>query len=265
VAETSLWAELWLYAAKIAPLFVYPLGLALLLLLFAFGLARHRRAARLVLAVAVLLLWAAASPGVALMLGEQLEAAYPEVAPAEAPSADVAVVLGGVASPLQPTQTVPDFGDAVDRVFMAAALWHAGKVKYVLVSGGNLPWQTHAAPEAAVIAALLRDLGVAPDAIVLEEASATTRENAVNSAALWQQRGFRTGLLVTSASHMPRALAAFRKVGLDLAPVPVDRRAGLTPFRTVFDVLPDSGALHATTSVLKEWIGLAVYRWRGWA
>ena len=106
---------------------------------------------------------------------------------------------------------------------------------------------------------------MAPDAIVIEEASATTRENALNSAALWRDHGFRTGLLVTSASHMPRALAAFHKVGLDLAPVPVDSLVGLQPFRTLFDVLPDSGALNATTSFLKEWIGLTVYRWRGWA
>lgn len=63
---------------------------------------------------------------------------------------------------------------------------------------------------------------------------------------------------------MPRALASFRKAGLDVAPWPADFRGRYPPV-SVFDFLPDASALEITTTAIKEWLGLAVYRLRGWA
>lgn len=90
-----------------------------------------------------------------------------------------------------------------------------------------------------------------------------TRENAINTAVIWRERGC-SGLLVTSATHIPRALASFRKAGLDVAPWPADFRGRYPPV-SVFDFLPDASALEITTTAIKEWLGLAVYRLRGWA
>ena len=78
------------------------------------------------------------------------------------------------------------------------------------------------------------------------------------------QNGIHARLLVTSATHMPRAIASFRKSGLDVAPWPADVRGGYPP-TSVFDFLPDANALEMTTAAIKEWLGLAVYRLRGWA
>ena len=102
--------------------------------------------------------------------------------------------------------------------------------------------------------------------IIVEGNSRNTHENAINTAAIWHDREFHSGLLVTSATHMPRALASFRKAGLDVTPWPADSRGHSYPLvENVFDLLPDVDALAETTTAIKEWLGLAVYRLRGWA
>jgi len=70
---------------------------------------------------------------------------------------------------------------------------------------------------------------------------------------------------VTSASHMPRALAVFRLAGLPVEPSPTDFRVRHPLFDGIFDFLPDPAALGRTTAAIREMIGLAVYRMRGWA
>ena len=115
-------------------------------------------------------------------------------------------------------------GPAGDRVMQAALLWRAGKVQTIIVTGGNLPWARASATDASFAAELLQAYGVPPDSIIVESNSRNTHENAINTAAIWRERHFRSGLLVTSATHMPRALASFRKAGLDVAPWPADFR-----------------------------------------
>jgi uncharacterized SAM-binding protein YcdF (DUF218 family) len=71
-------------------------------------------------------------------------------------------------------------------------------------------------------------------------------------------------LLVTSALHMPRALATFRALGVDTIPAPTDFEAVPQPFHPL-RWLPDAETLAASTQAIKEYLGLWVYRWRGWA
>ena len=67
-----------------------------------------------------------------------------------------------------------------------------------------------------------------------------------------------TWLLVTSAFHMPRSMALFRKAGFDVLPWPVDyRTAGDEGVGLFTDNAIDS--LQATTLGLREWIGLIAY------
>ena len=123
-------------------------------------------------------------------------------------------------------------GHTGDRVMQAALLWRAGKAQTIIVTGGNLPWARSSTTDAGFAAELLQAYGVPPDSIIVESNSRNTHENAINTAAIWRERHFRSGLLVTSATHMPRALASFRKAGLDVAPWPADFR-GHYPLVTV--------------------------------
>jgi uncharacterized SAM-binding protein YcdF (DUF218 family) len=241
--------------------FISPLSFALILGLIALGLAfaRCHDAAPILLAIVLFELWVAAMPAFAGFVTATLEDQYPPVALERAPTADVIIVLGGgIASTLAKV----DFADRLGRAY---ALWQAGKGKTVLISGGNLPWAASDRPEAEFAAALFADKGVPQDSILTEGASSNTYENAVNTAVLWREKGFRTGYLVTTAAHMPRALASFHRAGLDLMPWPAAFQVGRPLVRSVSDLLPDVGALAVTTASVKEWLGLFVYRWRGWA
>lgn len=71
------------------------------------------------------------------------------------------------------------------------------------------------------MAALWRAWGVPEEAILLESESGTTYENALYNRGLLEAHGLKRVLLVTSAWHMPRALATFRSAGIHALPSPI--------------------------------------------
>lgn len=93
--------------------------------------------------------------------------------------------------------------------------------------------------------------------IMFEDKSHNTHENAVFSKALAQPQPGENWLLVTSASHMPRAVGLFRKNGWAVTPYPADYRT--LPF---FEVswAPDFAAhMVRFDDAVKEWAGLIAY------
>jgi uncharacterized SAM-binding protein YcdF (DUF218 family) len=242
-----------LFLAKLLPLFVYPLGAAMLVSILAFALSftNRRRIGQGLLGLALLILWIAATPICANWLNWQLESELAPVSVDALPQSDAMILLGGI-------------GPA-DRIVETLRIYRAGKAPLIVISGGNQPWRAHAVPEAELISDVLVGLGMPISALILETESRNTRENAVNTAAIFKAHGWRTGLLVTSGAHMPRALAAFQKMGISLVPAVTNIYAGPPQFATLLDLLPDANALAHTTSAIKEMIGHGVYRFRGWA
>ena len=251
-----------IYLSKILPLAVYPLGMALVILLCGL-LFRSLNWARTCLLGAFTILWVASLPVVAEWATRTLERQYPAVALGDLPDADVAIVLGGAVQGPRPPRRMIELTDSSDRVLTAARLFRAGKVQRVLVTGGNVPWSPDIVPEANHIRDLLIEWGVPDSAILIAGASRNTYENALDIRALRDSQSFGSALLVTSAAHMPRALAVFKKVGLSVTPATTDVTSVDRP-ATLFDWLPDAGALAMTTSAVKEWLGLGVYRWLGY-
>jgi uncharacterized SAM-binding protein YcdF (DUF218 family) len=99
-------------------------------------------------------------------------------------------------------------------------------------------------------------LGVRDDAIVLEERSLNTEDNALNTARIAHRIGARRILLVTSSLHMPRAMTLFERTGLEVVPVPVPERAVRT---TLLDKwMPSRSALWRSGRALKEYVALVV-------
>jgi uncharacterized SAM-binding protein YcdF (DUF218 family) len=201
---------------------------------------------QVLLGIVLVALWVAATPIFANWLNWRLTSQFSRTLP----EGDVVVLLGGWSA---------------GRIVHALWVYRVGRASCILISGGNLPWLTTRIPEAERIAGFLVDLGVPRSALILETKSQTTRENAINTAAIFKEHGWRSGLLVTSGVHMPRALAAFKKVGLDVTPAPADISVGPLRLGSLLDLLPDAEALAWTTSGIKEMIGLYIYRYRGWA
>jgi uncharacterized SAM-binding protein YcdF (DUF218 family) len=192
-------------------------------------------------------------------LTNQIENQFPQVPIASVAPAQAMVVLGGAVSPPMIGHTEIDLKSAADRVWYAARLFHAGKAPLVLLSGGG-DLERQAFSEARAMAAFLQDLGVPAQAIVMEETSRNTRQNAAFSAALLKARGIEHILLVTSALHMPRALALFNAQGLQVTPAPTDFEASQEPPPGLLAWLPDAGALNGSALAMKELVGLWVER-----
>lgn len=253
--------------SKLLTLIVMPLGIGgLLILLGALGALMGRRG----LGVAAVLVglawvWVWALPVASDWLRLSLEARYPPAETSQVPSAGAILVLGGGVRGIAPPRQSPDLGAAADRVWHGAVLFHAGKAPLVVLSGGTLPWRASEGPEAEAMRAFIRDLGVPEDRVVLEGGSGTTFENARETARMLKERGIERVLLVTSALHMRRAMATFSRAGIEVIPAPTDHEVPISNPRTLLDWLPDATALEGSTRAFKEYLGLWVYRMRGWA
>ena len=254
-----------LYLSKLIPLFIYPLGFALVLASLATGiLGVSAGLARLLLFVAILVLWGASTPILSEYLRLTLEGQYPPVAVDTTPTADAIVLLGGAVGGPAPPLITFDLLDTADRVLHTARLYRAGKAPVVLVSGGAISWLGSDIPEAASVRTLLEEWGVPGASILVETTSRTTYENAVSTRQVLAAHGLHRILLVTSALHMPRALATFQSAGIDAVPAATDFTVTYKQHRTALDFLPDAEALSRTTNAIKEYVGYAYYRWKGW-
>jgi uncharacterized SAM-binding protein YcdF (DUF218 family) len=258
--------DLSLFMSKFLPVFLYPTGAAATLTLLGAGLVLlgRRRSGLATILTAAVLLWASATPFVAEWIAGSLERQHPARAISDTPEAEVAIVLGGAIRPAATPRQVPDFGEAGDRVIHAARLFRAGKVKRILITGGNIPWLPGTEPEALMIRDHLVEFGVPTEAITLASQSRNTYENALEIKELRGAQPFKNALLVTSALHMPRAIATFQKVGIPVIASTTDVRVISKSQRTIFDGLPDSEYLDLTTKAVKEWIGFWAYWMRGY-
>lgn len=258
-------AELQLFLSKVLPLTLLPEGLVTFALVGA-CLALLLRATRIagVLAVfALAIFWLSAMPIFANWLVGTLERQYPPNS-AALPKAELAIVLGGAVSAPKAPHPTPELYDASDRVWYAAHLYRSGHVKRMVVVGGQLPWEQAAQPEGEVIRDMLVTLGVPSEAIMVGTSSRNTYENATEAASILRGIPLDRVLLVTSAAHMPRALAIFRKAGFPVEPAPCDFRASDRLTGTALDWLPQASAFAMTSGALREWIGYYAYKWRGW-
>lgn len=239
--------------SKVVIAAVSPLGTCLLLGalgVLLLGRARRTGATLVSLGLAWLGLWSL--PAVSDAFVAHVEAPYPARPVESLPRADALVLLGGGVAPPAPGFPYPDLNLSADRVWHAARAFRAGKAALVVASGGIQPGVS-AVTEAEAMALLLTDLGVPRDAILLETQSRNTRENADASAALLRERKAKSVLLVTSALHMPRAVAEFRRAGVEVVPAPADqaqpKERGLRRW------LPSTGALDASGRAMKEVLG----------
>lgn len=223
--------------------------LALAVLLWVFR--RRRLGAGTAIAA---LLWSAlwSFPFASDSLRGLLERRYPVVDDlARLPTADAIVVLGGGMhySWLERPDVRPE-DLRYSRLAAGARAWQAGRAPIVILSGGGEGDIT----EARRMADAIVRLGVPRSALVLEERSRNTRDNARYSLPLAGVEHPRL-LLVTSTLHMPRAALLFRQAGAQVMPVPVPE--GRAPKRWWRYWLPSPRALWRSGRAFKEILALA--------
>jgi uncharacterized SAM-binding protein YcdF (DUF218 family) len=248
--------------SKLLPLFVYPLGLAIIfgLLAVVTALRGHRVRAVISMMLAVAILWVSSTNVFSTFVISSLEQAYPPVPIENLPHVDAIVVLGGYTDAAGSGIGVIELGDAIDRLFHGMRLYRAGKASRVMLVGGAARGNQ---PEAQVMAAMLAEFGIPRSEMLLEDKSRNTRQNGLNAVAIMQQNNIGKILLVTSAFHMHRAQSVFEKLGIKVVPAATDYQV-LEPDPSILDWLPNAEALMLTTLGIKEYLGWWFYRIRGW-
>lgn len=149
--------------------------------------------------------------------------------------------------------------DAAERVTAVAELARRYPEARLLLSGGASDLlSSEPATESSLARDLLVSMGLPAERIELEERSRNTCENAAESKRVAQPASSERWLLVTSASHMPRAVACFRAVDFAVVPNPVDYRTrGADLWRPAASI---AAGLTASDLAAHEWIGLIMYR-----
>lgn len=268
---------MFLFLSKLLPLLVYPVGLASLLLVLGLWFIWRRRRGWAIgsMAAALLVLLVSSNAWAAMHLLQSLE--WRHLPPDPMPTADAIVVLGGSTRPADYPRPWVDMLESGDRVLHGAQLQKAGKAPVLIMSGGRITWDADNPPgpdnsEANDMAQIAIALGVPPSAIIKEPTSLNTYQNAVNVKVILEREQIGRILLVTSALHMPRSLAIFQKLGINAIAAPTDfivsegTLADISDTRQalLLSLLPDASNLALVTRAMKEYIGFAVYRLRGW-
>jgi SanA protein len=130
---------------------------------------------------------------------------------ADVPRAEVAIVPGALVKPNGKMSPM-----LADRVRQAVALWHAGKVEKVLVSGDHHTW---AYDEPDTMRKALVQAGVPPRDVFEDHAGFDTWATMVRARSIF---GVRNAVVVTQGFHMPRALFLAHEAGIDATGLTAD-------------------------------------------
>jgi uncharacterized SAM-binding protein YcdF (DUF218 family) len=255
-------------AAKLAEILLRPSTILLAAGIAGFLLVLSRRLARRRTGVAVLAVTLAAQLAIATLPVDiwtlsPLEDRFPPLRPLP-PAATITgiVVLGGaVDQTISEARGLPSLNDAAERMteFVHLALLYPDAV--LAFTGGSGRILNGHLSEADVARALFDQLGLANRQITYENRSRTTWENAIDLARLLHPQPGQRWILITSATHMPRAVGAFRANGWSVLPDPVGYKTAHTLAVALSGTYPVR--LFRLEEAAHEWQGLLAYRLLG--
>ncbi|MGA3160855.1 MAG: YdcF family protein [Terracidiphilus sp.] len=161
--------------------------------------------------------------------------------PIEQPKGDVLILLSAAADDKYGGISYSSYWRARQALFA----WQTGVFRKIVICGSGDP---------GILDFLIAD-GIPREVFVIEPRSISTRENALETARLIKNMPGKK-VLLTSDFHMYRALRAFRKVGIEAAPMAVP------------DVLHSTehwdGRFSAFETMLRESAKIVYYAVRGW-
>ena len=172
------------------------------------------------------------------------------------------VVLGGALerSAMWETPGRIALNSAAERMIVPVGLMQRNPHLRLLFTGGEGNLRLGALTEADRAKIFFDSMGVDPARVIYESRSRTTFENAILSAQLPGVDPHQPWLLMTTAAHMPRSLAVFRKAGWNMTPYGVDYRTAEMPDWTGFSLASGAEKWHYA---LHEVIGYWAYRLAG--
>lgn len=191
----------------------------------------------------------------------------------------IVVLSGGAANDLELSETDRLTPSSAIRVAKAVQIYRCLVFSSALMVNGGQPVASvtanHAVepqviflggptvgtiPEAIPMQKLAESLGIPPEHILVETQSNDTSSEAKN---IFQLVGNRPFILVTSAFHMPRAVALFKHFGMRPIPAPADYVGQRNSEQVALKILPSITALDQSTLAWHERLGMLWEHLRG--
>jgi len=245
----------------VAPFFFpVPLCLGILLLgLFFLWFTRRQKTGKIVVSVGVLLLTVFSYGAISNTLLRPLEYKYaPLLSLEDMHHVKWVVVLGGghTSDPRIPiTSQLSNASTA--RLIEGIRLYNMLPESKIILSGGGY---FDPVPNAKIMADVALSIGINKEDLVLESVSKDTKDEAILIQKIVGKDRF---VLVTSASHMPRSMALFKKCGMHPIPAPTDyfvkKRQRVSP--GIF--FPSANNLRKAERAFHEYLGIAWAKLRG--
>ena len=252
---------------RFVSLLLLPTGLLwLALLALTVGLMADRRWKW---SAAALCLWLAYSAAGNSLLGSwlmrSLEAEVPPVPVGDFPKLDAVFVLGG-GTGLAPDGT-PELSSSGDRLFKAAALYHAGVTPILVCSGSSLTDLDKDGKRRDIArdtADLWAAVGVPQSAIRRIPGGLVTSTEIASYEALIRSEGWGRVGLISSAWHLPRALRKAKQLnlneGVEIVPIGCDYQGNPPTLWPPFFVVPQAGGFQLVNRAVWERGGMLVGR-----
>lgn len=249
-------------ASKIMAWLIYPLGLGIVLLIFAYGAAllRKRSSFHILFWTAFLILYLFSIEPVSDFLLKPLERKHLSQNPSGLKADAIVVLSGDVRKKVFPRNDIEVGGN---RVIKAIRLFRQKAAAIIIMTGGSGDLFDPNFKEAVYMKELAMEFGVPGEKIIVETQSRTTKENVVYTKQILDKIQAQRVILVTSAFHLPRSYALFKKIGIDAIPVATDFYVTDEKYDP-FSFIPNSGNLSLSSIAIKEYVGLFVYRLMGW-
>lgn len=174
---------------------------------------------------------------------------------------EIGIVLGGYSNfSIEPNHDRYNFSERGNRFFQAIELYRAGKVSKLLFTGGSGGLIEKGPSEAEELPAYLARIGIPKEDYIIEPKSRNTRENAVyTKEILDQQFPGASCLLITSAFHMRRSEAIFKKLNIVATPYAVDYISEAIRFVPESFLIPDRNGFYHWDILIREWVGCLGY------
>ncbi|MBU6402605.1 MAG: YdcF family protein [Verrucomicrobia bacterium] len=244
-----------------------PLALfwVLLCLSMLWFLRRKRWSCALIQGVFVGLVYGIGSTPLATVLLGTLEGPYARAGLGDLPVGDAVVMLGGAHRPSRYDVFGVDLTAAADRIVTAVEMMRLRKAGALVLGGGGYEANGQKLADGPLLEKWFTTWRLPVTPLFTLEANADTHDEAVHFATLAKAHGWKRILLVTSAFHMKRAAATFRKAGVAVVPVACDFRVvGVSDESRGYFLLPRREGFEQLELYLHERVGWWFYAWRDW-
>lgn len=173
------------------------------------------------------------------------------------------VILGGMSSYNYKIDRI-HFYEASDRLLQGLLIGQHHPDSRIIISGGSAEIYFEERPEADYLKEYLCNIGIDEKRLHFEKQSRNTYENAMYTDQLFDSLQYdKSIVLITSGFHMKRAQWCFEKQGFKVQPLSAHIYTNHQPLKPMDYIFPSLHTFQMWPILLKEWVGIFVYKLKG--